>query len=215
MKALLITLCLIAGIAEAACFPPNDKWIAEDVTTSNVSKAAFKSAISIVQKAYAPEVARNGGKLVINNMWSDGTVNSQAYRRGNTWYVDAFGGLARFHSMTKAGYIAVLCHEVGHHLGGYPKYDRNTDWASVEGQADYWATLECMRRVDPSDSMAASQTLANVLAELGGEPMPSINTPDESVVSETYEDHPGAQCRLDTYYDGYKQTDRPRCWFAP
>ena len=46
----------------------------------------------------------------------------------------------------------VLCHELGHHLGGAPKKMRGrgqwakVDWSSVEGQADYFASLKCLPR---------------------------------------------------------------------
>lgn len=220
MKFLLLILLVgsplvSGGSLNAACFPENTKWLPVNSNRSHFSKAEFDDAIKIVHDAYTGDVEKAGGHLVFKNLWNDGTVNSDTYRDGDTWYVDAYGGLARYPDMTKAAYIAVLCHEVGHNLGGDPRYNNNTDWAAVEGQADYWATLECMRRVDPSESLAASQTLANVLAELGGEPMPNISTPDPTVVDVTFEDHPAAQCRLDTYYRGIQQTDRPRCWYAP
>jgi hypothetical protein len=41
----------------------------------------------------------------------------------------------------------VLCHEIGHHLGGAPKYSWFNGWASNEGQSDYFASLKCMRKV--------------------------------------------------------------------
>jgi hypothetical protein len=44
--------------------------------------------------------------------------------------------------------------------------------------------------------------LARLLANLGGESVPAFNTPDKSKVSSTNEDHPAAQCRLDTYFAG-------------
>jgi hypothetical protein len=46
--------------------------------------------------------------------------------------------------------MLVVCHETGHHLGGAPRYN-GTDWASNEGQADYFGTLKCMRRVIGGD----------------------------------------------------------------
>jgi hypothetical protein len=49
----------------------------------------------------------------------------------------------------------------------------------------------------------AGLSLANLLHELGGDGnYPSFETVDPSVVSRTYEGHPEAQCRLDTYYNG-------------
>jgi hypothetical protein len=49
---------------------------------------------------------------------------------------------------------------------------------------------------------AAGQSLATLLASLGGEKLPTFETPDASVVSETNANHPRGQCRLDTYFAG-------------
>jgi hypothetical protein len=87
--------------------------------------------------------------------------------------------------------------------------------------------------------------LSRLLADLGGarteDEMPFFTTPDISQVDQTNDEHPKAQCRLDTYYNGSlcpvdfkKNTDsvdplintcsqekgdtvgfRPRCWYAP
>ena len=82
--------------------------------------------------------------------------------------------------------------------------------------------------------MDAGQSLGNVLADLGNEPMPRYETPDRTVVKRTQEAHPKAQCRLDTYkagalcdktWDDYVvpanasqakavSCQKPRCWFA-
>ena len=216
MRYLGLIVLLIAQQTSATCFPENHQWVAAQ-SKSSVSYAQFKSAIAQVQKYYGPIVAKQGATLQINDMWSDGTVNSQAYRSDDnrTWFVDAFGGLARFHGMTQMGFALVLCHEVGHHLGGAPRFNHNTDWASVEGEADYFATTECMRHIAPTASATASQVLGNVLADLGGERHPRMSTPDQHIVPITYEDHPAAQCRFDTYTAGQGDKARPRCWYAP
>lgn len=238
---LILAFLFLSATAGADCIPPNNHYIGVN-NFSAVGKASFDDAIRKVQSAYAAEVAAMGATLRINNLWSDGTVNAQAYRRGSVWYVDAFGGLARYPGMTKNAFIAVLCHELGHHLGRAPRYDRNTDWAATEGQSDYFATLRCMKKLGISSAIP-SLALATVLADLGGERKPSRSTRDASRVSRTYESHPDAQCRLDTMdagrscrasgplsnsnprqgtchnYDAAGNPigsgNRPRCWYAP
>jgi hypothetical protein len=72
-----------------------------------------------------------------------------------------FGGLARHPLITDDGFMGVVCHETGHHLGGAPKYN-GTEWAANEGQADYWGILKCMKRVmqnDDNATIVASMTL--------------------------------------------------------
>jgi hypothetical protein len=67
-----------------------------------------------------------------------------------------FGGLARHSSVTTDGFALVLCHELGHHIGGAPK-KRNTlnPWAGSEGQSDYFATHKCLRQVFLNDNNEA------------------------------------------------------------
>ena len=48
--------------------------------------------------------------------------------------------------ITEDGYALVMCHEIGHHLRGIPKKTFE-GCPSVEGQADYFATLKCLRKV--------------------------------------------------------------------
>lgn len=247
---LLVSLFFLSPLATAkvdTCFPQNTLYISTSInaTVNAINKTSFDQAIDLVLNHYGPIVkAELGCDLVFNRLWSDGTVNSDTDVEGTNCVVNSYGGLARYKGMdTVAAYAAVACHEVGHHMGGAPRFTGD-DWASVEGEADYWATKECMKGIGFStkDIEAASQALANVLADLGGESVPAANKPDASVVQQTYEDHPAAQCRLDTYLSGlacqaagsmsptdpkvnscfgyptattYSAGDRPRCWFAP
>lgn len=246
MKTAIVAFCLLFASLEvgAQCIPQNNLYITDTAALSTVSKVSFQAAIDKVTNAYQSDVAALGAVLQINPLWSDGTVNAQAYRQtkaGKMYYmIDAFGGLARHPKMTQNAFIAVLCHELGHHLGGAPKYPN--DWAADEGQADYFATLRCMKRLGIS-STSPALALAKTLADLGGEKSPSRSARDLSKVSRTDDSHPAAQCRLDTMdagracratgklsdtdpaggtchnYDGSDQPvgvgNRPRCWFAP
>lgn len=115
-----------------------------------ITEAEFNGVIDAVERVYAPIVAQMGGVLKIARNWTDGTVNAYANRQGNEWWVNMFGGLARHKETTIDGFMLVVCHELGHHMGGAPKYSsrgRPNEWAGNEGQSDYWATLKCARRV--------------------------------------------------------------------
>jgi hypothetical protein len=55
------------------------------------------------------------------------------------------GSIPQSGPMSMDGYAIVACHEVGHILGGAPQQKKALDkWSSVEGQADYFATNQCM-----------------------------------------------------------------------
>lgn len=251
--------------------PPNNLSIPEGSEVekgkpSGILKDQFDDILTRVYAEFAPEVQRQGGKLHIDRRWKDATVNSFADRKKDTWTIHMYGGLARYPTMTYDGFMAIACHELGHHLGGLPHFT-GSDWTSVEGEADYYATLKCLRRIfaqdhneeivtssrpDPIASRACSAApdkwlciratmaglgLSRLLSEMQEDPPPKLGSPDPLVVQKTFETHPHAQCRIDTFFQGatcpvshtvpldnqdYRKgtcTDtpgsRPRCWFAP
>lgn len=242
-------------------------------SAGGLTEAQFNQVIDKVEGIYSPIIAKMGGKLVVDRNWTDDTVNAYAQRQGNVYRVSMFGGLARHEAVTQDGFALVLCHELGHHLGGAP---RSSSWASNEGEADYYGNLKCLRRVfsspgatvftrasanDEVAQKACSQsfskasdkalclrtsmagvslgTLLNILG--GGTTPPQFDTPDASVVEQTDDAHPAAQCRLDTYFQaalcarpwtetmsgtdpnvgactrsqGFSVGLRPLCWYKP
>jgi hypothetical protein len=252
-----------------------------------ITEAQFNTAIDKVESIYDSVVAAAGGKLVIERKWDDGTVNAYATQSGKTWKVAMFGGLARHKTITEDGMALVVCHELGHHIGGAPKKGASggggwwgggsaSTWASNEGQADYFATLKCLRKTflsEDNTAIVASMTIPKTLSEgcsksmkgdkedtaicirtgmagksvsdlfseLSKLPETKFETPDSKVVTKTDDNHPKAQCRLDTYFQGsmcdvsmnedvsatdevkgtchtslnHKVGTRPLCWFKP
>ncbi|MBY0414235.1 MAG: hypothetical protein K2Q18_08720, partial [Bdellovibrionales bacterium] len=68
------------------------------------------------------------------------------------------------------GFVIVLCHEIGHHLGGYPKKQASNEvsWTTTEGQADYFATSKCARRIfadDDNEAIVAKLDVPQLLSE--------------------------------------------------
>ena len=128
----------------------NDLYIpANTHAKGGITKDDFNSVLDRIQEVYGPIISAHGGTLQINRLWDDGTVNASAEEHGNTWVLNMYGGLARYPTMTKDGFAMVACHETGHHLGGAPKIQSyfGSDWASNEGEADYFASLRCMRNI--------------------------------------------------------------------
>ncbi len=220
------------------CFPPNKLHLnPSPLERSNVSKQKFNEIIDKAEALYAPIIASHKGVLKINRLWKDNTVNASARQDGQTWEVNMYGGLARRPEITPDGFAMVVCHELGHHLGGYSFYnDSEMVWAANEGQSDYFASHSCAREMWKSEpemnakfrtkvlpfaqkvcdtnfvnqserdicyrSSVAGMSLATLLAKLRQSPAPKFETPDQTVVDVTYDEHPEAQCRLDTYLAG-------------
>ncbi len=149
--------------------PKNDLKIPEGLETAGgIDRKAYDLAIDRVEALYTKIVADHGGVLQINRMWSTAEVNSNATRKGKTWVINAYGGLARYAPMTFDGEVMVLCHEMGHHLGGFPQYPGvfGASWAANEGQADYFATMKCFRRVIENDDNATIISTMSIPADV-------------------------------------------------
>ncbi len=119
-----------------------------------VSELQFNNVIDRLTLIYSPIVKKKGGNLIVVKNWQDGTVNAYAHREGKNWYVSMFGGLARHPDIDQDAFATVVCHELGHQIGGAPKKvdpKAGSIWASNEGQADYFATLKCLRNLFKAD----------------------------------------------------------------
>jgi len=254
--------------------PENNLKISQwDKASNGMTKERFLTIVKSVSDIYEPIVKEKGGVLSMNNRWDDDTVNASAQQIGKKWVVNMYGGLARHQLTTDDGFALVVCHELGHHIGGAPR--KGMSWAANEGQADYFGSMKCLRRVlEKEDNILAvskmtideeatkqceinyknaaevalcqrvamaGKSLGQLLGSLGGSSKVNFDTPDKSVVKTTNNNHPAAQCRLDTYFsgilcdksydqdtdkndpkigtciarDGYKFGVRPLCWYKP
>lgn len=135
--------------------PENNLHLYDNVNfTSGITEEQFNEVIDEAEAYYASIIDNHGGELKIERKWSNATVNASAMQMGGTWYVNMYGGLARRKEVTKDGFALVLCHELGHHLGGFPY---TSSWAANEGQSDYFATLTCARELWKDDAEANAE----------------------------------------------------------
>lgn len=233
MLSAAFALLMVSGTVSAfegnkTFMPENDLHL--EKATGGITEAEFNDVIDRTSEIYTPIFSQFGATLTIRRLWSDDTVNASAEQPTPTnWRVNMYGGLARRPEVTADGFAMVLCHEIGHHLGGYPYVQ---GWAANEGQSDIFATSACAYKIfatnheltakareelpeamkakcdaaHPTDdrdicyrALLAGQSLATLLAN-GGDV--SFETPDTTEVSRTNHKHPNAQCRLDTYVAG-------------
>lgn len=147
VSACFIAGALFAGQARASILPPNDLHLQDNIhSLANMTEQEFNTIVNTIIDYYRPIVTARGARLVSNNLWSDPTVNASAQQSGSTWIINMYGGLARRAEVTPDGFAMVVCHELGHHLGGFPFYG-DKDWAASEGQSDYFATQSCAREI--------------------------------------------------------------------
>lgn len=130
-----------------------------------LTKKEFHNVIDKAEEFFSPIIKAHGAKLKVNRRWEDPSVNASASQFWGTWYVDMYGGLARRAEITVDGFALVLCHEIGHHLGGFP---RSSEWAANEGQSDYYSTIACSKYIW-KDELEVNETykyIANIDAIL-------------------------------------------------
>ena len=151
LSLLLLTLpALGCGNHEGGFAPENGLEIPAYIKTdSPITKESFFTVINQVEEVYKPIMKDMGETLEIIKDWKTPTVNAYATKKNGKSIVKMFGGLARHPKMTEDGFALVVCHEIGHHIGGAPK--KGARWASNEGQSDYWATLKCARKAWAND----------------------------------------------------------------
>jgi hypothetical protein len=136
------------------------------MTAGGITQQQFDAVLNRVENLYKADIARLGGTLKINHLWTDATVNASATRQGNVWVLNMYGGLARHPATSEEGMALVACHEMGHHMGGAPKISGwFSTWATNEGGADYYAGLKCLRRYFAQDDNKAA--LASVTLDPG------------------------------------------------
>jgi hypothetical protein len=161
--------------------PENDMHIGiGNKMASDMTEARFNEIIDKVDAHYAPIVKDLGGKLKWARKWEDGTVNASAQRMWKTYKVNMYGGLARHELVTDDGFAMVVCHELGHHLGGAPKIGGLMGkWASNEGQSDYFASLKCFRKVFQSENNQEIVSKMNIPASVSNKCSAHFTTADE------------------------------------
>lgn len=138
---------------KASFLPENNYSKNNYYANGEVTEEDFNIILDAADEIYSPIIADLGGNLVINRAWQSKTVNAYAERAGDKWIVSFYGGLARHPEMSFEGFALVVCHELFHHLGGAVLYP-DSDWAAVEGQADYGAVASCARKMfDPSSPL--------------------------------------------------------------
>ncbi len=174
MKKWILTAAVMASFTTLACdfhgktgiAIDNDLWIGpHDKSAAGITKEQFDRSITDVEAIYNEIVDSNGGTLKVVRNWDDGTVNAFARQTNGTWEVQMFGGLARHQTITEDGFALVVCHELGHHLGGAPRkldWFGQTRWAANEGQADYWGVSKCFRKLleKRGDSLDVVKTMS-------------------------------------------------------
>ncbi len=100
--------------------------------------------------------------LDVEIWWDRDDVNAEYNQWKGELRVILHGGLLRNENLSEDVFLTVACHELGHMVGGAPRHEITlVEKSSNEGQADYWASLKCLRRVFRAPAFAGEGKRAN------------------------------------------------------
>jgi hypothetical protein len=115
-------------------------------------------AIAAMNHDEAEEVARHfesvfGTPVAIK--WDANTTNATPIISLKTfdWIIQVDGGMAASASISRDVFELILCHELGHIKGGEPFLEGTAQ--SVEGQADFYASSVCLKRLWAEEGIPA------------------------------------------------------------
>lgn len=204
-----------------------------DPTTSKIDEYLFYTIINRVEGLYSAEFASNGLLVDFNADWETSYFSAWAHDDNPPLYsLNFWGGMARIPELNEYGWAFVVCHEVGHLLGGAPFNSlEHFSWGSAEGQSDYFASAHCLKRyfdqypyqgspVPLSDKVVKScnnneHCLNSAKAAINfsyiikylyrDTPELNLETPSQiSPEQSILVSYPDAQCRLDTIFEAGK-----------
>lgn len=117
-----------------------------DPEAKGLSESAYYKVLGTFMVEYFQLVKSKTGKdFVVSFDWQNKYFGAFAKDEGNKYSISLWGGMSRAEGMTEELAYFILCHELGHILGGNPKQTiPGSDWASSEGQSDFFAAKRCM-----------------------------------------------------------------------
>ncbi len=123
-----------------------------------LNKKIYSFIFNRLEILFRSSFYERGETLIIDRKWSERWASAYSEKENGNIHIHITGALARHHEMTPLGFTLVGCHELGHYIGGVP-YKSSIDRISTEGQADYFATLKCLRIFLKSLSIQEMQLL--------------------------------------------------------
>ncbi|AUN98776.1 hypothetical protein DOM21_07105 [Bacteriovorax stolpii] len=128
------------------------------VAHASVDKVDYLRITKALDSIYAERIQEEGGELKFILSEKPAAPNAYAAKKAeNSWEITVVSSFLSLDHQTVPTLGMILCHEVGHFLGGKPYVVGKQmtpavrAWApkkmSAEGQADYFATSECIKKL--------------------------------------------------------------------
>lgn len=212
----------------------------QSVNVSPMTQNDYEKILRDFNLRFLDEVwIRKEKALKVVETWESPYFGAYAKNSKSQFEIHVLGGTVRASGMTENILKTILCHELGHILGGSPLQTiHGSDWASVEGQSDFYAGRVCLPQVlqgaesisDKALKVCDGHRKCAEVAQAGLEFVRFLQKysyrrfepvslarkapPSEIPLIDTY---PSDQCRLDTFVAAGlclkgKSCRRPPCW---
>lgn len=226
-SALLIFMLSTSAFAQVCPQNRSDYFcLSPDMAPNSlIQEADFHEIASEVVGLFSSELNQKGYPFSLDARWESPFLGA-----GVSFYQERFslmilGGTARIKDMSRDAFAALVCHELGHILGGAPYQQMSgSAWASLEGQSDFFAASVCLPRYFHSLQAGRAEVASRIEAAgfyLFKALSPhSTQTRDQPLargkrvlpaVEKTLQGYPSVQCRYETFRNPSK---RSSCWFA-
>ena len=224
IKILLFIISSLLLSSSIASFRPDEPSWNDFVSKSNATTRTkiSETQVQTIKDEIQTSLATNFELKIL----AQSRINAFAsLSEDNTPKISVTTGMINHDKMSKNVLKLLICHELGHVFGGFPKQFRGRSnlksWSTAEGQADYYSILVCAKKLNfdktekkylycQGDSNCHAMTeaalkLSQIYAEIKFWPYElSIDDPDRNIVHTTELAHPNPQCRLDTFIHAIK-----------
>ncbi len=206
----LILILSSIGV-QAACLSDSLKMDKLDFSSSEMK--SMEDTVGRFESAVLPKLPSDHD-IMIRLETLNPRVNAEIVKENSLVSIVVWGGMLSHPKMNPATLNLLLCHELGHFLGGEPLKSR-TGWSSTEGQSDYYSTYGCLKDlgINEEQFLNAAVALTSIYAEVSRQSAPRLEVCDQTVATRMNYGYPSIQCRLDTLVAGWHESPRPKCWF--
>lgn len=113
---------------------------------SDITKTDYENIlIQFTAQNFLSVFQQTGKPLLLPHEWESPFFAAFAKSEASLWQISLWGGMARAPGSSKGALAAILCHELGHIIGGEPRQTiPGAEWASSEGQSDFYAASVCL-----------------------------------------------------------------------
>jgi hypothetical protein len=228
--ALVLAIHFFGNEAIAKTYPPCPKdridyfCISPDMApNSPIDIVQFYTTPAQILQLFQTELAQLPYPLVLNAEWESPFFGAGVSLYENSFRLMILGGTTRIKGLTPDAYAAIVCHELGHVIGGYPLQTiAFAEWSSSEGQSDFFAANICL----PKYFRSLNETEDKIPARIEAAGYKMIQSFSQIIKEENelirfkvdttktpatlINNYPSLQCRYENFRN---PTVRPACWF--